>query len=118
MPMAQNNTKENSMSNSQFSPLLDMIKNNVSKAEGELFNFVNAAKKKSAAVARECLLNVAKICKDLRQKISDTKKEMPIRRRNMTAEQRKAVADKRKATIAAKKAAKAKKSPEATIPTL
>lgn len=103
--------------NSQFGPFVDMIKNNIAKAEGELFNFVDSAKKKSAALARESLLNIMKICKDLRKKISETKKTMPVRRRNMSDEQRKAVAEKRKATIAAKKAAKAKKSSDAVLPT-
>lgn len=66
---------------SKFDPMLSGIKTNLSDVEGELYNFSNQGKKKSASVARKALLNIQKICKVLRQEIQAQKSALPVRRR-------------------------------------
>lgn len=66
---------------SKFEPMIAGIKTNLNSVEGELYNFSNQGKKKSASIARKALLNIQKICKVLRQEIQAQKSALPVRRR-------------------------------------
>lgn len=66
---------------SKFEPMIAGIKTNMNSVEGELYNFSNQGKKKSASIARKALLNIQKICKVLRQEIQAQKSALPVRRR-------------------------------------
>lgn len=66
---------------SKFEPMISGIKANLDSVTGEIYNFVNQGKKKSAAVARKSLLNIQKICKVMREEIQAQKVALPVRRR-------------------------------------
>lgn len=93
------------MSN-KFEPILEQIKNQLETARGEIYNFLNSNRKKSATAARACFLNIRKACTQGRNELQDMKVKLPVRRRNLSD----ATKAKMAASRAARKAAKEAKS--------
>lgn len=90
----------------KLDPVLSQIETALIQARGEIYNFINNGKKKSAAVARKCLLTIRKACADGRKELQNMKSALPIRRRVLSE----ATKAKMAAARAAKKAAKEAKA--------
>lgn len=87
------------MSN-KFDAILSQIDANLTQVKGEIYNFVNNNKKKSAAIARKCFLAIRKACNLGRVELQNMKTALPVRRR--------VVSDETKAKMQASRAAKKK----------
>lgn len=90
------------MSN-KFDPILAQIQTNFDAVKGEIYNFLNNNKKKSAAIARKCFLAIRKACNIGRAELQAMKSVLPVRRRNVSEETKLKMSQAR----AAKKSAKA-----------
>lgn len=87
---------------SKFDPILSQIDHNLAQARGEIYNFINNNKKKSAGIARKCLLAIRKACNTARKELQEMKTVLPVRRRTLSPETREKMAKAREARKAAK----------------
>lgn len=68
------------MERSEFGKMLEEIQVNLNVAKGEVYSLIANNKKKSVITARKCLDNIRKIGFNLRKKLHEYKKAMPIRK--------------------------------------
>lgn len=86
---------------SKFDPILSQIDHNLAQARGEIYNFINNNKKKSAGIARKCLLAIRKACNTAREELQEMKKVLPVRRRTLSEATKEKMAKAREARKAA-----------------
>jgi hypothetical protein len=82
----------------KYEVVVKELEMNLATLKGEIYNFTECKKKKSAANARKSALNLMKIAKSVRQMLQDDKSAMPIRDKKKSARQLKRAAEKEAAT--------------------
>ena len=88
----------------KYKTSLLMLEENLEMLKGELYTFEFKARKKAAINARQILLNIKKLCHNLRLEINDDIKHRHVVKKNITPEAIAIAKEKRRKTNELKKA--------------